>query len=1020
MPRGVKQNRTEQPGVLQPGKGPAQLSRGEVQELKTKNGNNGLAQYDPSPEEGDECETDDDDAASREEESGCRVMLECSIAQPDEDEEVLPAIPNDYREIEDVGLRWQRIREENLIQRRASLDNENRVNTYAHYRIPHAQRHMEFDQHDPAELIDRDVARDTNRINIPYEARALDDPFEVDLRQRGGLGYRDASQRIETVAPYLDDIRELSTAVASRGLYTHKIWRPGHVRMIENMGGASHAADNITSACFYNAEKVIGSSTQCDRTFQLYPVLARACSMWSGTSKMKIAGRDRLGLSEGAWTSGPTVERVFVGMSPSFDTVFMSAPKNKVATDNITTYTLNTEPKYHRAGKTILLHEYLTVPGNVKALGKLMLGEKVKFNSELCPRSRAMNSNKKAMGGMHAPPPVHRIPSQQKGTHTPHLGLKPGQDGDSHWSLKWPPLAALAIPSQMVDLLNEFLSQHPMDPVPVNLAVAATIIYFDMEKRDWDVYCWKDAMVPQVPLGTFIIYFAHMLRFVETLRLTRYPHPLIFAKAQYGQDQRKSAEFRVKDELLDVMMLRRLYTCITSSTQQISYDRRLVLLPHSMPGTMMRWPLGTGTAEPPSESLFALAMLNDIRTLMIPSYHLRTEPIQMVGCPQTMAELWCRDSTVSKIGWAVPPTFFWFPELEGSIVSLTGEAMLVGPVMEPVTGVKLKLGAPEAPGRVAVAPVGYAASRSMGQVIAPEVRTQLARDNEIRIRIAMELGVPTDNLYFCREDLVFKWEGLEAEITTAFREGRLNNVEDHRMRQPPSETGSSTEDDATNEEDGQGRSKMLKSFFLSKEEQLRLGAMLGNGALAHPWELVKSKLTSEEALSVHSVAQLACAAYLEVNEEVFKLRRKMETLDPEAGQLPALRENVILKLPSMILILSGAFPNEVVGSVENQSAEGIRGISTKLNEIGGSEASKLFKTIFSLMAAPDDLIQLAWPIVISSGLKFWTLPFVADQLNATEKLMLRIHDMRDRIGAKWDAVDFPTLGKKLALEAQRH
>lgn len=65
--------------------------------------------------------------------------------------------------------------------------------------------------------------------------------------------------------------------------------------------------------------------------------------------------------------------------------------------------------------------------------------------------------------------------------------LYPNPSGVSHWMMGWPPLAALGIPQEMISRRHSFLCLHPKDPVPSNLAVAATIIYSDLTAGDHEL-----------------------------------------------------------------------------------------------------------------------------------------------------------------------------------------------------------------------------------------------------------------------------------------------------------------------------------------------------------------------------------------------------------------------------------------------------------------------------------------------------------------------------------------------------
>ncbi|SPJ72574.1 uncharacterized protein FTOL_02303 [Fusarium torulosum] len=121
------------------------------------------------------------------------------------------------------------------------------------------------------------------------------------------------------------------------------------------------------------------------------------------------------------------------------------------------------------------------------------------------------------------------------------------------------------------------------------------------------------------PLGMFIIYFSHMLRFVEMKRLTAFIHPSRFAATNSGKDC--GEHFKINSHTLDTKAMRECYYDIRSRHPQVSLNFRFNLIPASMPGTSLIFPEDCHNAEKPSLGLFTLCGLNDVRTLGLPSYH---------------------------------------------------------------------------------------------------------------------------------------------------------------------------------------------------------------------------------------------------------------------------------------------------------------------------------------------------------------------------------------------------------------
>lgn len=93
--------------------------------------------------------------------------------------------------------------------------------------------------------------------------------------------------------------------------------------------------------------------------------------------------------------------------------------------------------------------------------------------------------------------------------------------------LEWPPLAATEVPREMGTILERFLAAHLLNPMPLNLAVAAIIIFFDLKKMGWKsegfvkAKDWVLQTISPPSLGVFIIYFKHLLRFARIALLPR-------------------------------------------------------------------------------------------------------------------------------------------------------------------------------------------------------------------------------------------------------------------------------------------------------------------------------------------------------------------------------------------------------------------------------------------------------------------------------------------------------------------
>ncbi|KAH7122860.1 hypothetical protein EDB81DRAFT_765839 [Dactylonectria macrodidyma] len=119
------------------------------------------------------------------------------------------------------------------------------------------------------------------------------------------------------------------------------------------------------------------------------------------------------------------------------------------------------------------------------------------------------------------------------------------------WSLKWSFLAKLSVPKEMTTTLTEFLYNR----MSVNLALAATIIYYYMERRDWDAptdaECKK---LEWTSTACFILYSPHFLKTVELKRVVGYPNPLLLTEHYYSLDLKFNPRFKINLEALEQLL----------------------------------------------------------------------------------------------------------------------------------------------------------------------------------------------------------------------------------------------------------------------------------------------------------------------------------------------------------------------------------------------------------------------------------------------------------------------------------
>ncbi|KAI5466664.1 hypothetical protein BGZ63DRAFT_418428 [Mariannaea sp. PMI_226] len=733
---------------------------------------------------------------------------------------------------------------------------------------------------------------------------------------------------------------------------------------------------------------------QCERSFVLYKALTRACHNLTPYEELTLACKERLGIKD--IDRDYEVKKVAIGLATtSLTPVFIGPPDVGAALDTVSTYKPRTEPADQLCGSNVILHEYCTVPGNVKKLGQLLLGYRVEFKDEEDPVPRVRESNEKALKGLCAPPPRHRDPANQRGMPLPQMHLKDNGHKNGFWSLQWPPLSMMKIPAGMIQALETFLRCHPQDPMSIDLATAATIIYFDMKRRDWDPKAWKlQSMVPDtMPLGLFIIYFPHFLRFIETLGLTQYPHPLQFIQIHYDSDRRTSFDFTVSHSEIDTVYMEKAYRAITTKSGALWESRRYTLLPHSMPGTGLIWPQGTGKLEPPSQDLNVLLLLDDIRTVGLPSYFQRREKVQNIGFLKCVAKSWVRGNDRFIPAWPTPPDSFWFPEKKPRFVSLTGPAEFIGPLFQALTPSheNANFAAQDMP---MVTELDHNLLAPIGRILDPEMRQRLAEANNERIQIFMTklniqnpgLNIQNPGLYCCKEDLTLKWRGMESDLIAARQNGILGDDVDYT------------------------KIDHLSDEFLSTVERERMRDLLNIEPLMQQWVLVKGLLQSEGPLPVVTITENIISAYRNTNNMFDILKWAWSHKGTSAGK-PEVLAGLLKGLAVLLLRSSGLFSEDTIASM-GEYATKIQSDQLKaFRDVVGADVANLFKAARALgeLATPETSESL-WLILTKDRVVVWYQPYLKTQLSQTRKVLEALLDLEDRLGQHWEDVIYVRRG----------
>ncbi|KAM0367165.1 hypothetical protein ACHAPK_007686 [Fusarium culmorum] len=364
----------------------------------------------------------------------------------------------------------------------------------------------------------------------------------------------------------------------------------------------------------------------------VFYLVARACKMEGGEiGDISRRFRQDLGMSTSEdTTANSDIRGLYVGISASecLPVVLFKGSncngtsKNTVGRDD---FSLGVDWDGNLGDREIIWLENMLIPGNIQYLKSAIENnitglEKQRFLQIMKRENRLLEA------GLNPTGVAKTLPSNESGKRKPRA-CRPIHNGPAydtlHFKLRWPPMAALEFPSEMIDAMEAFLSQHPHDNVPLNIALAATIIYIDLENEGWpsEAFAKSRADIVAPPLAQFILYFPHMLRYVEVKHLTQFIHPAHFAASHYSKDGKDDQNIKIDFDSIDINKMRLWYSQVISRYPQVWKGYRFSLIPASMPGTPMVFPHDCSNAEHPSTDLFKMCCLNDIRTLGLPSYH---------------------------------------------------------------------------------------------------------------------------------------------------------------------------------------------------------------------------------------------------------------------------------------------------------------------------------------------------------------------------------------------------------------
>ncbi|KAF4985627.1 hypothetical protein FDECE_16431 [Fusarium decemcellulare] len=509
-------------------------------------------------------------------------------------------------------------------------------------------------------------------------------------------------------------------------------------------------------------------------------VMARAGQLFLPRDATDVTLEERVDLD--LFANGGKVQSTYVGISGiTLQPAFMRPRVADVWSRMTDEMEMVSEPTQQRCDRNTIMHEGATVAGNLTKIKRMLLQNDIRFVDEPDPVQKVLMQNARVIQGLPAEPVMNIRPTATGRGKPTMWNLYKEEDGsDSHYELRVPYLGLLSPSSVLLESLKALLDAHPSDPIPLNIALQAAFVWTDIERdqnRQIEGYGRLNGRikypVPQVPLEVFIIYYPHWLRFHEVFKLTRYIHPYRFIHMAYRLDQKRSAriadELQIRGEgLINGGRISALIQSVQPQTAYVSPQRRITLLPASWPGTEMFWPRQVGSGEPPGDALAKACLLNDIRTLGLPSYHPHDTSYLLVGIPRPIADITVRQPGRMRM-WVPesPLQHIWAPYEKGTLVAVSGDAASVGPVFHDIqaAGILCPLQPLESDMHMP----------DMEELVPAPVRIALNAQNTIRLRLIIALDISMERVRWDPNDLILTWEGIQQDVAEGLANGILAN-----------------------------------------------------------------------------------------------------------------------------------------------------------------------------------------------------------------------------------------------------
>ncbi|KAL9570305.1 hypothetical protein ACKAV7_005511 [Fusarium commune] len=704
---------------------------------------------------------------------------------------------------------------------------------------------------------------------------------------------------------------------------------------------------------------------------------ARACNIGRTFS---YETKEWLGITSGTQVAtDKTVSCVFVGVSAlTCHAIFMMKSntqhlpegfhgvsrqqliEDSLNLDNTELVELVFRPGCHIHGHEIIWTENMLIPGNISYVKRALHDhldddEKTQF-LQLLRREHHLLIAGNGPAGV-----AKTLPSNEEPGRKPLIcrAIQGGKDYNHlHFILKWPPMALLEFPKGMINEMQGFLDMYPFDNVPLNIALAATVIYFDIEKRCGhkmegflDSFPRKPSPVRKVPLATFIIYFPHMLKYVETHRLTSFFHPFRFAN--YHKSQSSPLAVTAGRDYLNPASMRSWYHQIRSRHPQVLADSRFTLIPATMPGSTMVFPEDCTHGQRPSPDLFTLCCLNDVRTLGIPSYSYDPESsFQCVEAPKWLFTKAVRQSDNNCFRLTGHPTIaYWNTATPATIKALTGLARTIGPVFPDIGSDYYNTEVITSCVKRWFGDETYYTQNFQFCLDNPELeRKNMATRADELIRIADRLGIPSTQRWTSHKTMLLEWDGMEGHLKSLREEGKLKRLAAPEYSTPPAK-----------------RAKPIEPTLGSDIKEEILQTIESLAAASCDWDNLLNDLQTP-APTMKSIQESFC----HVRSFVSELEKALQNENDGNG------EGDLDHVIRLVFRAEGLFGSGV-GAMDYESKWGQH--RDRLSQLFGQPTGNAMEAVFRLRNTPDAL-----SIIIPQMQVLRESPLIKSQVEAFKKI----------------------------------